>query len=85
MKKKETKPTNKPVHRVRNGAVSASVFLNETKEGVKFPSAVISRSYKTDDGFKETASFGRKHLTDLATVVANLKTWFDANYPEAAN
>src|SRR5256885_14131603 len=37
MKKKNEKATNKPVHRIRVGAVSCSVFLNKTKEGTQFP------------------------------------------------
>lgn len=82
--KQETKKTNQPVHRIRNGAVSASVFLNETKDGTKFPSAIISRSYKTDKGFQESSSYGGRHLAQLAELVASLKAWFDSNYPETA-
>lgn len=84
-KKMEPKTTNKPVHRVRVGAVSASVFLNKTKDGTEFPSAIISRSYKSGDGFKESTSFGTKHLGQLADLVVSLQSWFKANYPESAN
>ena len=82
---KETKKANKPVYRTKLGAVSASVFLNQTKEGGKpFPSAIINRSYKTDKGFKESSSYGARHLKELAAVVADLQSWFQANYPDAA-
>jgi hypothetical protein len=83
-KKNETKTTNKPVHRSRVGAVSCSVFLNKTKEGTEFPSAVISRSYKSGDTFKESNSYGARHLAELAALVASLQTWFNTNYPETA-
>jgi hypothetical protein len=82
--KKETKKVNKPVYRTRIGAVSGSIFINETKDGGKFPSAVISRSYKTDKGFKESSSYGARHLNELAALVADLQAWFQGNYPEAA-
>lgn len=84
-KKNETKPTNKPVHRIRVGAVSCSVFLNKTKEGTEFPSAVISRSYKSGDSFKDSNSYGARHLAELAALLAGLQSWMTSNYPEAAN
>lgn len=80
--KKENKKGTKPVHRDRVGAVSASVFLNETKDGTKFPSAIITRSYKTDKGFKDSSSYGARHLRELAALVASLQAWFNTNYPE---
>jgi hypothetical protein len=83
--KKKTEPTTKrPVHRIRIGAVSASVFLNQTKDGKEFPSAVISRSYKTGDTFKDSNSYGARHLAELAGVVVGLQSWLTENYPEAA-
>lgn len=84
MKKQSKNTTNKPVHSIRIGAVSASVFLNDGKDGEKFPSAVIRRSYKTDTGFKDSSSYGARHLNELAAVVSGLQTWFAANYPDAA-
>lgn len=84
-KKNETKATNKPVHRIRFGAVSCSVFLNKTKDGTEFPSAVISRSYKSGDTFKESNSYGARHLTELADLVGSLRIWMQENHPEAAN
>ncbi|BBO34272.1 hypothetical protein [Lacipirellula parvula] len=82
MKKQSSKTTNKPVHTVRIGAVSASVFLNDGKDGAKFPSAIIRRSYKTEGGFKDSSSYGGRHLNELAAVVSGLQAWFAANYPD---
>lgn len=82
--KKQNQQPNKPVHTVRIGAVSASVFLNDGRDGQKFPSAIIRRSYKTDSGFKESSSYGARHLNELAAVVANLQSWMAVNYPDAA-
>lgn len=83
-KKNETKTANKPVHRIRVGAVSCSVFVNKTKEGTEFPSAVISRSYKSGDSFKDSNSYGARHLAELAGLVASLQSWITSNYPDAA-
>ena len=85
MKKKSTTIINKPVHTTRTGAVSASVFLNNGKDGSQFPSAIIRRSYKTADGFKDSSSYSSRHLNELATVVANLQNWFQTNYPDSGN
>lgn len=82
-KKEETKPTNRPVHSIRFGAVSCSVFLNRTKEGQEFPSAIIRRSYKSGDTFKDSNSYGAKHLAQLSELVSSLQAWMKNNYPEA--
>jgi hypothetical protein len=82
-KKEETKPTNRPVHSARIGAVSCSVFLNKTKDGQEFPSAIIRRSYKSGDTFKDSSSYGAKHLAQLAELVSSLQSWMKSNYPEA--
>lgn len=86
MKKKVEPTTTKksPVHKLRVGAVSGSVFLNKTKDGVEFPSAVISRSYKEGDGYKTSNSYGAKHLAELVALATALQSWMNANYPDAA-
>lgn len=81
----ETKTAKKPVHRIRVGAVSCSVFLNKTKEGTEFPSAIIRRTYKAGESFKDSNSYGARHLAELAALVASLQNWLTANYPDAAN
>lgn len=84
-KKNETQAANNPVHRIRVGAVSCRVFLNKTKEGTEFPSAIISRSYKAGDSFKDSNSYGARHVNELAAVVANLQNWFQTNDSESGN
>lgn len=83
-KQSNAKKTNKPVHQARAGMVSASVFLNDGKDGAKFPSVVIRRSYKTEEGFKDTSSFGVRHLSELVAVIGDVRAWIYANYPDAA-
>ncbi len=85
-KKTEATSTKKsPIHRLRVGAVSGSIFLNQTKDEVEFPSAVITRSYKEGNGYKNSNSYGAKHLAELVALATSLQSWINANYPEAAN
>lgn len=91
MKKKEeatvkTESKKAPIHTDKVGAVRASVFLNKTKDGKEFPSVVISRRYQDKDkSWKNSNSFGAKHLGELAHLVAALQSWITATYPDAAN
>lgn len=86
-KKNETATTNeskRPVHSVKIGAVRCSVFLNRNAEtGKEFPSAVISRTYKSGDTFKDSNSYSLKNLSLLETVAGNAKAWIKENYPDA--
>ena len=81
-----TQERKKPVHTAKAGSVQASVFLNTTKDGKEFPSAVISRRYQGKDGnWKSSDSYGAKHLANLAELVASIAHWMETNYPEAAS
>jgi len=90
MKKKEEAVTNKtsnkgPIFSTGPGAVRASVFLNTTKQGVAFPSAVIQRRYlASDKTWKNSSSYGLRHIAELAGVVAEVYAWMQANYPKEA-
>lgn len=91
MKKKEEAVTNNksnkgPIYSTGPGAVRASVFLNKTKQGVEFPSAVITRRYLAkDQTWKNSSSYGIRHITELAAVVAEVYAWMQANYPKTTN
>lgn len=88
-KKNETTATQKstraPVHSAKAGPVQASVFLNKTKDGKEFASAVINRRYQGKDGnWKSSDSYGAKHLANLAEVTASVALWIETHYPEPA-
>jgi hypothetical protein len=63
----------KPEKVFRVGAVSASVFANETGEGESkrvIRSVRLQRSYRDDDGsYKSSNSFGLSELPQVETVV----------------
>lgn len=83
--RKEAAVKKAPLHGTKSGPVQASVFLNQTKDGTEFPSVVITRRYKGQDGtWKSSDSYGAKHLKNLAEVVVAIQQWFDENHPDAA-
>ena len=57
---------NRPVHQVRVGAVTASIFPNENDRG-KFYSVTFQKSYKdAQDQWQNSTSFGPGDLLELA-------------------
>jgi hypothetical protein len=59
---------SKPVERIRIGAVSASIFKNESTNG-PFHTVSIERRYKDDsDEWKSTSSYDLKSLSHLSAV-----------------
>ena len=90
MKKKEEAVTDNksnkgPVYRTGPGPIQASVFVNKTRKGVEFPSAVINRRYldKDENKWLNSSSYGLKHIDELAKIVAEVQAWMKANYPNA--
>ena len=61
---------NKPEKTFRIGAVSASVFVNETEAGRTFRSVNLQRTYKQEDQYKTTRSY---NLSDLPAAIAVLQ------------
>jgi hypothetical protein len=63
------KPSNRPVHTVRYGAIQAAVWRNIVDNGnASRPmyNVTFSRSYKDGERWKETTSFGVDDLLVLA-------------------
>ncbi|HBE67717.1 MAG TPA: hypothetical protein DDW52_06165 [Planctomycetaceae bacterium] len=75
---------NKPIHRIRLGAVAASVFANDAQEKT-FYNVAIERSYKDGEEWKHTKSFGRDDLLLVAKVADLAHSWIHAQQQAAAN
>jgi hypothetical protein len=69
-----TKTDSLPVHRIRHGAVSASIWQQETKKGPMF-NVTFQRAYKDGDDWKNSSSFGRKDLLVLGFIAARAFEW----------
>jgi hypothetical protein len=63
-----------PVHQIRHGAVSGSIWRQETDKGPLF-NATFQRAYKDGDDWKYTGSFGRKDLLVLGLIAARAFEW----------
>lgn len=64
----EAKPSQKPVHKIRSGAIEVAIWLNESEKGPWY-SVTASRSYKQGDTWKQTDSYGADDLLLLAKLL----------------
>lgn len=65
---------NQPVHKIRHGAVSASIWRTDTEKGSVF-NVTFQRSYREGDEWKNTASFGRNNLLVVSLMAARAFEW----------
>jgi hypothetical protein len=68
------KAKNQPVHKIRHGAVSASIWRQDTERGAMF-NVTFQRSYKEGDAWKHTANFGRNDLLVLSLLATRSFEW----------
>jgi hypothetical protein len=68
-------PSNaRPVHRIRHGAVTASIWRQESDKGPLFD-VTFQRTYKDKDKWKYSGSFGRKDLLVVSLIAARAFEW----------
>jgi hypothetical protein len=65
----------KPAHKLRNGALSVTIWRNEGGDKGPWYSATPSRSYKQGEEWKESDSFGSDDLLPLAKLIDQAHTW----------
>ena len=64
----------KPAHEVRLGRIKATIWENETEQGMRY-NVTVNRLYKDGDEWKQTASFGREDLQLVAKVADLAHSW----------
>ena len=64
----------RPAHEIQMGAIRATIWENETTNGIRF-NVTVSRLYKDGDEWKQTDSFGRDDLQLLAKVIDVAHSW----------
>lgn len=64
-----------PVHEIRVGRVRASIWANRGERNDAWFSVSIARQYRDDDGWKDTASFGRGDLPVVAKITEMAYAW----------
>ena len=71
---KSTKAGSPPVHKIRHGAVSASIWRQETRTGPMF-NVTFQCAYKDGDTWKHSASFGQRNLLVVGLLAARAFEW----------
>jgi hypothetical protein len=73
--KNQTAPnSNKPVHTIRNGTISASIWRQDTEKGPMF-NVTFQRSYKPGEAWGSSTSFGRHSLLVLSLLAMRAFEW----------
>ena len=65
---------SKPAHKIRIGVLQVTIWKNQSDKGTWY-SVTPSRSYKQDDVWKETDSFGFDDLLAVAKLLDQAHTW----------
>jgi hypothetical protein len=65
---------NQPVHKIRHGVVSASIWRQESDKGPVF-NVSFQRSYKEGETWKNSISFGRNNLLVVSLIAARAFEW----------
>jgi len=71
---------SQPVHKIRHGAISASIWRQETAKGDIF-NVTFQRAYMDGDTWKNSASFGRNNLLVVSLIAARAFEWI-GNQPK---
>ena len=72
---------DKPAHEVRLGAVKATIWKNDTGNGVRF-NTTFARLYRDEDKRKNTSSFGRDDLLLLGKIADLAHSWICEQYQD---
>ncbi len=64
----------KPAHEIRLGRIKATIWENETEQGIRH-NVTVSRLYKDGEDWKQSAGFSREDLPLVAKVVDLTHTW----------
>jgi hypothetical protein len=67
-------PNDKPAHEVRFGAIKATIWRNDTGNGVRF-NTTFTRLYRDGNEWKTTNSFGRDDLLVVGKVADQVHSW----------
>ncbi len=65
----------KPVHVIRDGLIRAAIWANPAdNHGTRY-SVTVTRSYRHDDGWKDSSSFGRYELPAVRKIIDQAERW----------
>lgn len=64
----------KPVHEIRLGRIKATIWANQTDNGIRH-NVNLTRLYKEGDDWKDSSSFGRDDLPLVVKVADLVHSW----------
>jgi hypothetical protein len=73
-----TQTAKRPVHEVRLGRIKATIWENDTRDGIRH-NVSLSRIYKDGNQWKDSTSFGRDDLPLVMKVADMAHTWVYEN------
>ena len=65
---------SKPAYKLRNGVLQATIWRNHSEKGTWY-SVNLTRSYKIDQGWRETSALGQDDLLPAAKLLDLAHTW----------
>lgn len=81
--KPAAQPAKRPVQEFRLGRIKATVWENETKDGIRH-NVTLSRIYKDGNTWKDSTSFGRDDLPLVIKVADLAHSWIYENSSSSA-
>jgi hypothetical protein len=63
-----------PAHRIRSGTLQVTIWRNLAEKG-NWYSVKLTRSYKTDEGYRDTDNLGHDDLLLAAKLLDMAHTW----------
>jgi len=70
-------PKTPPVHHIRQGALSASIWKQETDKGPMF-NVTFQRSYRDNGDWKTSSVFGKNNLLPLSHLASRVYDWIES-------
>jgi hypothetical protein len=68
---------NAPIHTIRHRSIKASIWKNQTTKGSMYD-VRVTRSYKVDDVWHDTSSFGFDDLLIVAKMMYDAHSFISA-------
>ena len=63
-----TNETQKPIAKIRDGALEISIWANQTEKGTRYAADGVIRSYKVGEEWKQTRSLSNGELLKAARL-----------------
>jgi hypothetical protein len=76
--------SNKPIHRIKSGAVSLAVWQNSGENGV-YHTMTLERSYRDGETWKSASSLRRSDLPNVVWVAMRAATFLESLTSESTN